>query len=57
MSLYDLDCEQGCRLLRAERDKLEAVKKIVEKMREEVEDEITLHHYKREINKILGVEE
>lgn len=26
MSTYDMDCEQGCRLLKVERDKLEAVK-------------------------------
>ena len=26
MSIYDLDCKQGCRLLKVEKDKLEAVK-------------------------------
>ncbi len=26
MSIYDKDCEEGCRLLRAEKDKIEAVK-------------------------------
>ena len=26
MSIYDTDCEEGCRLLKAERKKLEAVK-------------------------------
>jgi len=31
MSLYDADCELGCKLLRAERDKLKAIKKLVEK--------------------------
>ncbi len=36
-------------------DKLEAIKKTVEDMmNKEVEDEVTLHYYKRKILKILG---
>jgi len=31
MSLYDADCELGCKLLRMERDKLKVIKKLVEK--------------------------
>ncbi len=27
MSIYDIDCELGCKLLKAERNKLEAIKK------------------------------
>jgi len=40
MSLYDVDCELGCRLLKSLRNELEAVKEFVLGRREDIENDI-----------------
>ena len=40
MSLYDVDCELGCRLLRSLRDKIEAVRDFVLSRRDDIEGDI-----------------
>lgn len=40
MSIYDVDCELGCRLLKSLREELEAVKEFVLGRRDDIENDI-----------------
>ncbi len=40
MSIYDLDCVLGCRLLKVERDKIKAVREFVLSRRSDIEQNI-----------------